>query len=153
MDYARCICLGVSLSAPFVQLLMLFLLLLLPLSPCCCCLVRLWFTVEPEQGDLFLIEPPDCDSNSSSTSNCDAAQDSRECRAPAGLQECVDQPSLRAGLPGWLCADIPVIPADCSAAQGAMSRADAGKLLELCCAIKVTGQPRVGCSRLLPHVC
>jgi hypothetical protein len=37
-----------------------------------------------------------------------------------------------------LCADIPTLPADCSVAAGAVSRAHLTQLLELCCSVKVT---------------
>jgi hypothetical protein len=80
---------------------------------------RLWFVLEPELGDLFLVE--------SSSSNGDGDSSSSD--------------SVRSGLPAWLGADIPVIPAACFAAEAALGRAHTRTLLEANCLIKVGRVP------------
>lgn len=123
------------------------------LSPCCAALLcvcwllrRLWFAIEPEQGDLFLIERTDSSSSSGSWSSGCVAGTGHAGGSPAdpsaGNTQCDSASSIRDGLPAWLGADIPVIPAGCSAAEGALSRAHVSMLLELCCSIKVRGIDR-----------
>ena len=87
----------------------------------------MWFAIEPEGGDLFLI-----DAGSSSSSSADGEADAESSSdADAGTS------TVREGLPTWVGADIPVIPAECAAAADAVSRAHVAKLLELCCSVKV----------------
>jgi len=99
------------------------------LSWFCGCAGRLWYVIEPEQGDLFLIAPPSPD-NSGACAGQDSNADT------INGSDCLES-LVREGLPAWLGADIPVIPAGCSAAEGALSRAQGAQLLQLCCSIKV----------------
>jgi hypothetical protein len=121
---------------PSIQLTHKLLLLCWPALYCAVLLCRLWFAIEPEMGELFLVKPDKSSNNSRSISGCSSN------RGSAG-----DGGSLsREGLPAWVGAQIPVIPAACSAAAGAYSRAQVTKLLEECCSIKVTPAPRSSCS-------
>lgn len=91
---------------------------------------RLWFAIEPEMGDVFLVEP---DASSDSDDSSRIGGGSSRCSKGDGCSSLT-----REGLPAWIGAEVPVIPAGCSAAAGAYSRAQVTKLLEECCSIKVT---------------
>jgi hypothetical protein len=102
---------------------------------------RLWFAIEPEGGDLFLIEQTS-DSSSSSRSSSGGGGGGDSSSAGGGSS---DSSSAREGLPAWIGADIPVIPAACSAAASGCSRVHVAKLLEECCCIKVSADTLIEC--------